>query len=108
MSATEIPPPTIADTITYSDPIRQGVARFLVDRKLGGLELVDGHLLDITAVVEDDAYIAVDITRWNFDGEDTTVRVLLHITAPMTSEYADEDEPVAGVGEMDQSSGDAA
>ncbi len=56
----------------------------LIARSLSATHLVDGHFVRMGATV-DGGYIAVDITRIEFQAEaDTTVRVLLHLSEPIT------------------------
>lgn len=55
----------------------------LVTRILCGLHRLDGHFVRMNATLGDDGYIAVDVTRVHFNGEDTAMRVLLHLTTPV-------------------------
>jgi hypothetical protein len=55
----------------------------LVTQTLCGLHRLDGHFVRMSATLGDDGYIAVDVTRIYFNGDDTTMRVLLHLTAPV-------------------------
>ncbi|MGH3753589.1 MAG: hypothetical protein ACRDRP_12980 [Pseudonocardiaceae bacterium] len=57
----------------------------LIARSLSVAHLIDGHYVRLKATV-DDGYIALDITRTEFHTtEDTTVRVLLHLSEPITT-----------------------
>jgi hypothetical protein len=60
----------------------RGVAE-LVTRTLCGLHKLDGHFVRMNATLGDDGYVAVDVTRVHFNHEDTTMRVLLHLTTPV-------------------------
>jgi hypothetical protein len=53
----------------------------LVAETLRGLHKVDEALVRLKATVGDDGYIDVEVTRVNFFGDNTTVRVLLYPTA---------------------------
>jgi hypothetical protein len=55
----------------------------LVTQTLCGLHRLDGHFVRVNATLDDDGYVAVDVTRVSFDGADTTMRVLLHLTTPV-------------------------
>ncbi len=55
----------------------------LVTRTLCGLHRLDGDFVRMNATLGDDGYVAVDVTRVYFHGEDTTMRVLLHLTTPV-------------------------
>ncbi len=56
----------------------------LIAHSLSATHLVDGHFVRMDATV-DGGYIALDITRIEFQTEaDTTVRVLLHLSEPIT------------------------
>lgn len=56
----------------------------LIAHSLSSTRLVDGHFVRMDATV-DGGYIALDITRIEFQTEaDTTVRVLLHLSEPIT------------------------
>lgn len=55
----------------------------LVTRTLCGLHRLDGYFVRMNATLGDDGYVAVDVTRVYFAGEDTTMRVLLHLTTPL-------------------------
>jgi hypothetical protein len=56
----------------------------LVTRTLCGLHRMNGHFVRINANLGDDGYVAVDVTRMYFNGEDVTIRVLLHLTTPVS------------------------
>lgn len=60
----------------------RGVAE-LVTRLLCGMHRLNGHFVRMNATLGDDGYVAVDVTRVYFNGEDTTVRVLLHLATPV-------------------------
>jgi hypothetical protein len=53
----------------------------LVAETLRGLHKVEQALVRLEATVGDDGYINVEVTRVNFFGANTTVRVLLYPTA---------------------------
>lgn len=53
----------------------------LITHSLCGLHRVKDHFVRIEATLENDGYIALDVTRIDCTGEDTTIRVLLHPTA---------------------------
>ena len=56
----------------------------LIARSLSATHVVDGHFVRMGATV-DGGYIALDITRIEFQTDaDTTVRVLLHLSEPIT------------------------
>ncbi|MGA9311690.1 MAG: hypothetical protein WBV74_15135 [Pseudonocardiaceae bacterium] len=55
----------------------------LVTRALCGMHRVNGYFVRMNATLGDDGYVAVDVTRVYFNGEDTTVRVLLHLATPV-------------------------
>ncbi|MGH3798815.1 MAG: hypothetical protein ACRDTD_01540 [Pseudonocardiaceae bacterium] len=56
----------------------------LIAHSLSATHVVDGHFVRMDAVA-DGEYIALDITRIEFQTEaDTTVRVLLHLSEPIT------------------------
>jgi len=55
----------------------------LVTQTLCGLHRLDGHFVRVNATLDDDGYVAVDVTRVSFDGADTAMRVLLHLTTPV-------------------------
>lgn len=55
----------------------------LVTHILCGLHRLGGHFVRINASLGDDGYVAVDVTQVSFDGADTTMRVLLHLTTPV-------------------------
>ena len=55
----------------------------LVTHTLCGLHRLDGHFVRMNATLGDDGYVAVDVTCVHFSGEDTTMRVLLHLTTPV-------------------------
>ena len=60
----------------------------LIAQSLSTVHLIDGHFVRLKATV-DDGYIALDITRTEFLTEtDTTVRVLLHLSEPITTAQA--------------------
>ena len=61
----------------------RGVAE-LVTRTLCGLHRLNGHFVRMNASLGDDGYVAVDVTRMYFNGEDVTIRVLLHLTTPVS------------------------
>ena len=61
----------------------RGVAE-LVTRTLCGLHKLNGNFVRMNATLGDDGYVAVDVTRVYFNGEDTTIRLLLHITTPVS------------------------
>jgi hypothetical protein len=56
----------------------------LVTHTLCSMHSVEGRFVRLKATLGDDGYIAVDVTRVHFTGEDATVRVLLHLTTPVT------------------------
>lgn len=57
----------------------------LIARSLSVVHVIDGHFVRLKATV-DDGYIALDITRTEFHtNADTTVRVLLHLSEPITT-----------------------
>lgn len=57
----------------------------LIAKSLSTTHLIDGHFVRLEATV-DDGYIALDITRTEFFTEaDVTVRVLLHLSEPITT-----------------------
>ena len=60
----------------------QSVAR-LVAEMLCGLQRRDDHFVRVNATLGDDGYIDVELTRVDFVGENTTMRVLLYPTAPV-------------------------
>jgi len=69
------PAPTLADLIAQS---------------LTTMHLIDGHFVRLKATV-DDGYIALDITRTEFQTDaDMTMRVLLHLSEPITTRSTDE------------------
>ncbi|MGH4010314.1 MAG: hypothetical protein ACRDTH_19505 [Pseudonocardiaceae bacterium] len=108
--------------MTTTDLPARGVARYLADR-LSGLDLVDGTFVRTTAST-DGEYIEVDVTRVNFETDNDQLRILLHLTQPMTTAQPDIDtgETVAAqdsptntsapelpaTAVMDEPSGDAA
>ncbi|MGH4011948.1 MAG: hypothetical protein ACRDTH_27945 [Pseudonocardiaceae bacterium] len=56
----------------------------LIAHSLSTTHVIDGHFVRMGATV-DGGYIALDITRIEFQAEaDTTVRVLLHLSEPIT------------------------
>lgn len=56
----------------------------LIARSLSATHVVDGHFVRMGATI-DGGYIALDITRIEFQTDaDTTVRVLLHLSEPIT------------------------
>jgi hypothetical protein len=55
----------------------------LVTRALCGLHRLNGDFVRMNATLGDDGYVAVDVTRVYFNGEDTTMRVLLHLATPV-------------------------
>jgi hypothetical protein len=55
----------------------------LVTQTLCGLHRLDGHFVRMNATLGGDGYVAVDVTRVYFNGEDTTMRVLLHLATPV-------------------------
>ena len=55
----------------------------LVTRALCGMHRVNGHFVRMNATLGDDGYVAVEVTRVYFNGEDTTMRVLLHLATPV-------------------------
>ncbi len=56
----------------------------LIAHSLSATHVVDGHLVRMEATV-DGGYIALDITRIEFQTDaDTTVRLLLHLSEPIT------------------------
>ncbi|MGH3838911.1 MAG: hypothetical protein ACRDSF_24935 [Pseudonocardiaceae bacterium] len=56
----------------------------LIARSLSATHVIDGHFVRMGATV-DGGYIALDITRIEFQTDaDTTVRVLLHLSEPIT------------------------
>jgi hypothetical protein len=61
----------------------RGVAE-LVTRTLCGLHKLNGSFVRMNATLGDDGYVAVDVTRVYFNGEDTTIRLLLHLTMPVS------------------------
>jgi hypothetical protein len=62
----------------------------LVATTLCGLRKVNNRFVQVNAALGDDGYIDVELTRVYFDGENVTMRVLLHPTAavPVTSRSA--------------------
>lgn len=80
-------PPMTATIETV--PARTAGAEFptlaeLIASSLSATHVVDGHLVRMNALA-DGGYIALDITRIEFQTEaDTTVRVLLHLSEPIT------------------------
>lgn len=58
------------------------VAR-LVAEAVCGLHRLNGDFVRVNAVLGDDGYIDVEMTRVDFSGEDVTERVLLYPTAPV-------------------------
>jgi hypothetical protein len=56
----------------------------LVTHTLSGLHRCNDHFVWMKATLGDDGYIALELTRVYIDGEDATVRVLLHPTGPVT------------------------
>ncbi|MGH3882886.1 MAG: hypothetical protein ACRDRC_05715 [Pseudonocardiaceae bacterium] len=76
--------------MTTTDLPARGVARYLADR-LSGLDLVDGTFVRTTASTDDGEYIEVDVTRVNFETDNDQLRVLLHLTQPMTPAPPDTD-----------------
>jgi hypothetical protein len=60
----------------------RGVAE-LVTWALCGLHRLNGYFVRMNATLGDDGYVAVDVTRVYFNGEDTTMRVLLHLATPV-------------------------
>lgn len=61
----------------------RGVAE-LVTQTLCGLHKMNGNFVRMNATLGDDGYVAVDVTRVYFNGEDTTIRLLLHLTTPVS------------------------
>lgn len=56
----------------------------LIASPLSSTHLIDGHFFRMNATV-DDGYIALDITRIDFHSNaEITVRVLLHLSEPVT------------------------
>lgn len=80
-------PPVTATTETPPAQIFSGETPTLAEmiaRSLSATHVVDGHFVRMGATV-DGGYIALDITRIEFQTEaDTTVRVLLHLSEPIT------------------------
>lgn len=70
----------------------------LVTSTLCGLHRLNGHFVRMNATLGDDGYIAVDVTRVSLTGEDATVRVLLHPTAPLTLPVTVSPQPLAEIG----------
>ncbi len=57
----------------------------LIAQSLSTVHLIDGHFVRLEATV-DEGYIALDVTRTEFHTKaDTTVRVLLHLSEPITT-----------------------
>jgi hypothetical protein len=57
----------------------------LIAQSLTTMHLIDGRFVRLEATV-DDGYIALDITRTEFQTDaDITVRVLLHLSEPITA-----------------------
>jgi hypothetical protein len=77
----------LAETPDFDAPSDTGLpvrsVAELVAATLCGLHTVDGHFVDMNATLGDDGYIDVEVTRVYFDGENVTMRVLLHPTAPV-------------------------
>jgi hypothetical protein len=67
----------------------------LVTRTLCGLHRLNGHFVRLKATLGDNGYIAIEVTRVCLGGEDATVRMLLHPTAPVpvTPQPLDEISP---------------
>jgi hypothetical protein len=61
----------------------RGVAE-LVTRTLRGLHKLNGNFVRMNATLGGDGYVAVDVTRVYFNGEDITIRLLLHLTTPVS------------------------
>lgn len=78
-TSAEAPGFDIEEDIGFDD---RGVAE-LVTRTLCGLHRLNGHFVHMNATLGDDGYVAVDVTRVYFNGEDTTMRVLLHLATPV-------------------------
>lgn len=56
----------------------------LIASRLSSTHLIDGHFFRMNATV-DDGYIALDVTRIDFHSNaETIVRVLLHLSEPIT------------------------
>lgn len=73
--------------VAGSPPSVHSVARFVAG-SLSGLHRVNGQFVQVTAAVERDGYIEVNITGVDFTAENATIRVLLYPTAaePVTPE----------------------
>ncbi|MGH3871425.1 MAG: hypothetical protein ACRDSR_07915 [Pseudonocardiaceae bacterium] len=76
---------TILDTVpTPTAGVESPTLAELIARSLSATHLVDGHFVRMNATV-DGGYITLDFTRIEFLTEaDTTVRVLLHLSEPIT------------------------
>jgi hypothetical protein len=74
---------TATDTATDIELDDRRVAE-LVTHTLCSMHRVAGRFVRLKATLGDDGYIAVDVTSVHFTGEDATVRVLLHLTTPVT------------------------
>ncbi|MGH3770387.1 MAG: hypothetical protein ACRDRW_03140 [Pseudonocardiaceae bacterium] len=55
----------------------------LVATRLCGLHRVNDYFVRMDAILGDDGYIGLEVTRVYFDGENVTVRLLLQPTAPV-------------------------
>lgn len=63
----------------------------LIAQQLRSTQVVDGQVIRFETTVEDDGrYIALDVTRVEFEAEaDTTARVLLHLSEPVVAVAAE-------------------
>ncbi|MGH3779193.1 MAG: hypothetical protein ACRDRO_00825 [Pseudonocardiaceae bacterium] len=79
--------PAPAEAPDFDTPVDTGLddrcVAELVTRTLCGLHRLDGHFVRMNATLGDDGYVAVDVTRVYFNGQDTTMRVLLHLATPV-------------------------
>lgn len=77
--------PTAAQKLDESGDTGLGVRSVaeLVTSTLSGLYRFNDQFVRMKAALGDDGYIDVEVTRVCFDGDDTTVRVLLYPTAPV-------------------------
>jgi hypothetical protein len=70
----------------------------LVSHCLCGLHRVNDDFVRIDATLDDDGYIALDVTRIDFTGEDSNLRVLLYPTATIPAIRSAAAETVPGQG----------
>lgn len=75
---------TIKTTPTQTVSAQSPTLAELIASPLSSTHLIDGHFFRMNATV-DEGYIALDITRVDFHSNtETTVRVLLHLSEPIT------------------------